>query len=117
MAIVCGTDLSDHSGDAITAALAIAQRRGDKEVVLVNVLDPDATDGKHDHLAAAARQRIDADAERLSRGGDVHVRGEVLVGAAVPAMIAATETEGGDLLVVASKGHSNAPMAKLGGTS
>jgi nucleotide-binding universal stress UspA family protein len=117
MAIVCGTDLSDNSADALTAALAIAQRRGDREIVLVNVLDPHASEGKTDALATAARQRIDADASRLSQGSDVKVRGEVLLGAPVPSMIAATETEGGDLLVVASKGHSNQQLAKLGGTS
>jgi nucleotide-binding universal stress UspA family protein len=110
MAIVVGTDLSEHSADAVTAALAIAARRGDDEVVMVNVLE-------HDTLAAPARARIDADAARLSRDSDIKVRGDVIVGPIVPSMIALTETEGGDLLVVSSKGHSNAPLTKLGGTS
>jgi len=118
MAIVCGTDLSDLSADAVTAALAIAQRRGDHAMVLVNVLDPDVSeDGEAEALARAARTRIDADAARLSRGGDVQVRGEVIIGPTVPSMIATTETEGGDLLVVSSKGHSNTPLVKLGGVS
>lgn len=118
MAIVCGTDLSELSLDALTAALAIAQRRGDKEVVLVNVIDPDAPgDGDPDALAVMAKERIDADAARLARGGPVAVRGEVIVGPTVASMVAAAETEGGDLLVVSSKGHTNAPLIKLGGTS
>lgn len=110
MAIVCGTDLSELSADAVTAALAIAERRGDREVVMVNVLE-------NADLAAKARARLDADAERLSRGSDVKVRGDVLIGPIVPSMVAATETEGGDLLVVSSKGHSNTALSKLGGTS
>lgn len=118
MAIVCGTDLSDNSADAVTAALAIAQRRGDREVVMINVLDPDAADeGNADALANAARKRLDTDAARLSRTRDIKVRGDIIVGPTVPSMIAATETEGGDLLVVSSKGHSNTALSKLGGTS
>lgn len=117
MPIVCGTDCSEYSAEAVTAALALARRRGDREVVMVNVLDSHVAEGKTDAVAAAARTRIDADAERLSRGGDIKVRAELLIGTPVASMIAATETEGSDLLVVASKGHSNAPLMKLGGTS
>jgi nucleotide-binding universal stress UspA family protein len=45
------------------------------------------------------------------------VRGEVLVGPAVSTVIAFAETEGSDLLVVASKGYTNSPIYRLGGTA
>jgi len=121
MAIVCGTDLSELSLAGLAAALAIASRRGDKDLVLVNVIDPDAADAEdaasRDRLAGAARARLDADAARLARDTDVHVRGEVVVGPPVASLVATTETEGGDLLVVAAKGHTNSPLYKIGGTS
>jgi len=115
MTIVCGTDLSELSLDAVTTALAVATRRHHREVVLVNVLDEEL--GAGDALAAAARERLDADASRLAQGTDLSIRGEVIVGHPVDALLAASETEGGDLLVVSSKGRTNAPLIKLGGTS
>ena len=119
MAIVCGTDLSEDSFDGLTAALAIASRRGEPELLLVNVLDAEAArdDAGRDKLAASARARLESDADRLARNSNVRVRGEVLFGPAVGSLVAATETEGGSLLVVGAKGHTNAPLIKLGGTS
>ncbi len=117
MAIVCGTDLSELSKNAHLAALAIAERRGDKELVLITVLDPDVAHGDHHQHANTLKQRIDVEAAELGRGSAVTVRGDVIVGATIASLVAATETEGGDLLVVTSKGHSNEPMMKLGGTS
>lgn len=118
MAIVCGTDLSDLSRDAHDAALAIARRRGDKELVLVTVIDP-AVAGQHaEKRADEVRAQLDAVITSLGAdAGGVRVRGEVLIGPTVSSLVAATETEGGDLLVVSSKGHSNAPLMKLGGIS
>jgi nucleotide-binding universal stress UspA family protein len=120
MAIVCGTDLSEESLDGLAAALAIAGQRGDRDLVLVNVLDPDSigdSEAARERVAAGARQRIDADAARLAEGTDVRVRGEVLLGPPVQSLIATAETEGGDLLVVTSQGAGKSDGRTLGSTA
>jgi nucleotide-binding universal stress UspA family protein len=120
MAIVCGTDLSEESLNGLAAALAIAGKRGDRDLVLVNVIDPDsigASESTRERVAAGARQRIDADAARLAPGTDVRVRGEVLLGPPVASLIATTETEGGDLLVVTSQGAGKSEGRTLGSTA
>ena len=109
MAIVCGTDLSEESLTGLAAAIAIATRRGDRDLVLVTVIDPDSIvgddDGAREAVAHSARTRIEADAGRLGHGSSTQVRGEVLIGPPVASLIATTETEGGDLLVVTSQGE------------
>jgi nucleotide-binding universal stress UspA family protein len=120
MAIVCGTDLSEESLTGLAAALAIARRRGDEDLVLVNVIDPDSiddTERARDAAAAGARGRIDADAARLAEGLSLRVRGEVVLGPPVPSLLATCETEGGDLLVVTSQGHGKAADRTLGSTA
>jgi nucleotide-binding universal stress UspA family protein len=115
MAIVCGTDLSDLSKGAHDAALALARRRGDQDLVLVTVVDPDVVEDDVDKHAAEMRGQLDAVIASLGAGSGVRVRGDVIVGPTVASLVAVTETEGGKLLVVASKGRSNAPLMKLGG--
>ncbi|MBZ0231371.1 MAG: universal stress protein [Deltaproteobacteria bacterium] len=117
MAIVCGTDLSDLSRGAHAAALALARRRGDKDLVLVTVVDPDVAGQDAERKAADVKRRLDEVIASFGDGSGLRVRGDVIVGPTIPSLVAATETEGGDLLVVASKGHSNSPLMKLGGIS
>lgn len=120
MAIVCGTDLSEESLTGLAAALAIAGKRGDRDLVLVNVIDPDAIgddEAARDAVAHSARGRIDADAARLAQGSTTRVRGEVLLGPPVASLIATTETEGGDLLVVTSQGAGKSDDRTLGSTA
>ena len=115
MAIVCGTDLSELSREAHAVALAIARRRGSREVVLATVIDPQVAGDDTAARAEEVRPQLDAAVELLAAGSaPIKVRGEVIVGATVPSLVAATETEGGELLVVASKGHGKTLM-KLGG--
>ncbi|MCA9680324.1 MAG: universal stress protein [Kofleriaceae bacterium] len=121
MPIVCGTDLSELSHEALRAAIAIASRRGDREVHLVHVLDDeiahDASDATLTKLVDTARDRLEADAARLAAGTDVTVRTDVLVGRSHDALLALAETEDAELLVVTSKGHGNSPLRRLGGVS
>ncbi|HVV86230.1 MAG TPA: universal stress protein [Kofleriaceae bacterium] len=120
MAIVCGTDLSEESLNGLAAALAIAARRGDRDLVLVNVIDPDTigdSEAARDVVAESARRRIDADAARLAQGSPTRVRGEVLLGPPVASLIATTETEGGDLLVITSQGVGKSEARTLGSTA
>jgi len=119
MPLVCGTDLSENSLEAIASAVAIATRRGDTEMVLVNVLDSAtiADDDARDKLVESARRRLDADAARFSAGSSMTIRTEVLLGPAVPTLLAFAETEGCEMLVVSSKGYTNSPIYRLGGTA
>jgi nucleotide-binding universal stress UspA family protein len=114
MTIVCGTDLSDNANQAVNAAFALARLRHDRELVITHVLATDASDhgrrrGARDHLAAciaaASTDRVPA------------ARIEMLAGPAVESLVATTETEGGDLLVVSSRGHGDRSLMSLGGIS
>lgn len=80
MAIVCGTDLSEMSASAHATALAIARRRGDKDLVLVTVVDPQVAGGDAEHKAAEVRRQLDDVIARLGEGTGVRVRGDVIVG-------------------------------------
>jgi nucleotide-binding universal stress UspA family protein len=119
MPIVCGTDLSESSLDALAASVAIATRRGDETLILVNALDAAAAtdEDAREVLMASASRRVEHEASLAASGTALHVRGEVLVGPAVSTLIAFAETEGSDLLVVASKGYTNSPIYRLGGTA
>ena len=55
MSIICGTDLSAASAGALDVALAIGTLYGDRDVVLVHVVDPELGGG-------TARERALADA-------------------------------------------------------
>lgn len=118
MAIVCGTDLSELSLDGLTAALAIGQRRGDPDLVLIHVLDTSQLDtddeAATEALATAARQRLELDAARLAAGASLRVRSHVVIGPTVPSLIASTEVEGGSLLVIAATSHASSDQHKLG---
>ena len=97
MAIICGTDMSDASNGALAVARALAAKRGDKEVVLVHVVASESA-------APAARTAVDAQAKAAPAG--TAIRTEVVVGAAEVALIAFAETEGSDLIVIASSRES-----------
>jgi nucleotide-binding universal stress UspA family protein len=109
MALVVGTDLSEHSLDALRAAFAIAQRRGDAELVLVNVLDDEAaraaSEAERDRLIAAARPRLEGAGARLAAGTGIRVRPEVRIGAADEALSELAEAEHAELVLIASRGQ------------
>ncbi|HRC56664.1 MAG TPA: universal stress protein [Kofleriaceae bacterium] len=94
MPILCGSDLSPGSADALAAAIALAERRGDKELILV-------------HIAEAGDQApVLNDAQKtLSEQSDefvarVPVRIEVRAGATAETLADLAIAEGADLIVV-----------------
>lgn len=94
MPIICGTDLSPGSNDALDVACALAGARGDDEVVLVHVADTDAPD--------ALRTRLEAQAARVtSTPITVRVRTELLPGSIEDSLASFADTEGADLIVIA----------------
>lgn len=115
MTIVCGTDLSDNANQAVKAAFALARLRGDRELVITHVLDRDADD--QDAAAAVARDHLAACIAAASSDRVPAARIEMVAGPPVESLQATTETEGGDLLVVSSRGHSDRSLLSLGGTS
>ncbi len=118
MAIVCGTDLSERSRPALAAAAAIA-RRAREPLHLVHViesgelLEPDC----RERLAAAAREMLAREAERVSASVDAGVHRTVLVGHAVRELLSFADSEHATLVVVSSQGHAASPLYRLGGTS
>lgn len=118
MSLVVGTDLSEQSLDGVRAALALAQRRGDRACFLVNVLDgaaaQGASDAQRDALAAAAKQRLDADAARLAAGTGITIRTEVLIGNAEEALSAYADTEAADLVIVTAQGVGKREGKRIG---
>jgi nucleotide-binding universal stress UspA family protein len=115
MTIVCGTDLSDNANHAVKAAFALARLRKDRELVLTHVLDADADD--RDAAAATARDHLASCIAAASSDRVPAARIEMVAGPAVESLLATTETEGGDLLVVSSRGAANTSLLSLGGTS
>ena len=105
MAIICGTDLSTASSGALDVARALAAQRGDDQVVLVHVIDDD-TD--------AEKARAGLDAQAAKAGPGPAIRTELVVGPADATLISFAETEGSDLIVIAS---SSAKGPRLGSTA
>jgi nucleotide-binding universal stress UspA family protein len=121
MALVVGTDLSEQSLDALRAAFALAQRRGDTEIFLVYVLDDeaahDANEEQRATLVAAAHKRLDADAVRLAAGTSITVKTEVLIGHADESLMAFADTEDADLVIITSVGEGAGRAHRLGSVS
>jgi nucleotide-binding universal stress UspA family protein len=107
VAIICGTDLSAASSGALEVARALAAQRGDREVVLVHVVE-DETD------AARGRAGIEAQAEKAGAGPTI--RSEVVVGPADDTLVSFAETEGSDLIVIASSSKPGS-MLRIGSTA
>ncbi len=118
MSLVVGTDLSELSHEALRAAVAIARRRGDRELFLVTVLDDEASrqasDAARRKLVDAARARLDGDAATATAGTEIKVKTEVLIGPADESLMAFADAESADLVIVTSKGQTNSRQRHLG---
>ena len=100
MTIICGTDLSHAATGAMAVARALATLRGEKEVVVVHAVDSDA-EGEVEHLRAALEDVI-------ARAGEgPQMRPELVVGPPETALTSYAETEGSELIVIASGGANN----------
>jgi len=115
MSIICGTDLSPASSGALAVARALAAQRGDREVVLVHVVDADADDAA---ALAALRTRLDAEARAgATAAAGPGVRAELVVGPPDEALVGFAETEGTDLIVIAAHSRAERAQARLGTTA
>jgi nucleotide-binding universal stress UspA family protein len=94
MPILCGSDLSANSADALAAAIALAERRGDRELVLVHITD-----------AGVAHPALDQARSTLAHQSDnavanVKIRVEVRSGDAAETLADLAATERADLIIV-----------------
>nr|HEX4318256.1 universal stress protein [Kofleriaceae bacterium] len=112
MSIVCGTDLSAASAGALEVARALAAQRGDRDVILVHVIDSPDGSAPSD-LMAAARAGLDAQA---AVPGTVAVRTELVVGSPDEALVGFAETDGSDLVVIAAR-STGGSLLRLGSTA
>jgi nucleotide-binding universal stress UspA family protein len=107
MSIICGTDLSEASSGALAVARELAAQRGDREVVLVHVVEDEAE-------AARARAGVLAQAEKAGAGPAI--RTEVVVGPADDTLTHLADTEGSDLIVIAASSKPGS-ILRIGSTA
>src|SRR3954469_10945316 len=120
MSIICGTDLSEASGGALDVARALAGQRGDREVVLVHVVDPDAAAAGERGAAELAERGAGLEAQAGARRAapGPAIRTELLTGPIENTLVGAAETAASDLLIIAA--HSRAEpqrQPRLGATA
>lgn len=108
MSILVGTDLSAASSGALDVAVALAEKRGDREVLLVYVA-PEGEAG----LEAAGR-KLDAEAARVA--SKVRIRTESVIGNASERLVSLAETEHVNLIVMAARSHDHS-LLRLGSTT
>lgn len=117
MAIICGTDLSPASSSALEVARALAAQRGDAEVILIHVVDPEAAragdDAELDEL-----HELDAHVRAVIGAAPTgpQVRTELLVGPPDQMLVQFAETSGSDLIVIAAQSASDR-SSRLGSTA
>jgi len=110
MSIICGTDLSHASQGALDVARALAAQRGDREVVLVHVVDGEPGDAE----LAELRARLVIHA---SAGTGPSVRVELVVGPPDEVLVGFAETCGSDLLIIAARSRDERSASRLGTTA
>jgi nucleotide-binding universal stress UspA family protein len=93
MPILCGSDLSSSSASALAAAIALAQRRGDRELVVVHV----ATSGDATAPSEHARRAL---VEQSESAATIPIRVEVRSGATAETLAELAKAEGADLIIV-----------------
>jgi nucleotide-binding universal stress UspA family protein len=110
MAIICGTDLSHASQGALEVARALAAQRGDREVVLVHVVDGEPGDAERAELRARLVTQASA-----STGPSVRV--ELVVGPPDEALVGFAETCDSDLIIIAARSRGEPTATRLGTTA
>jgi nucleotide-binding universal stress UspA family protein len=117
MLIVCGTDFSDHSEQAVRAATALASKLR-AALFLVHSVSPAVLDDGpvHEMQAAAAKVELGKIGERLGRTG---LTVEVSVRAGLPdeVLLEVARERSPALLVVGALGHRKRSKYKLGSHS
>jgi universal stress protein A len=113
--ILVATDFSADAARALDYAVELAHRFGAEVIVLHvhEVVDLVPGAAAADQLRAAAQEELERSAAAL-RGRDVRVRSLLRAGAPSTEILRAAETEGADLLVVGTHGHTGLARLLLG---
>jgi nucleotide-binding universal stress UspA family protein len=115
MSIICGTDLSQASRSALDVARALAAQRGDREIVLVHVVEGEPGDAPD---LAEPRARVAAQAHAHAHADDgPRVRVELITGPPDQALVSFAEAEGADLVVIAARSRAERDATRLGTTA
>jgi nucleotide-binding universal stress UspA family protein len=115
--IICGSDLSEPSADALEVARLLARQRGDDELVLVHVLDEEAAGSPGpEREARVDAARLTLDALAAAHAAAPRLRIELVVGPPDEALLSLAETEGADLIVIASRSRGGS-LLNLGTTA
>lgn len=102
MPILCGSDFSAHSADALAAAIALAERRGDHELILVHIT---GTADAHPAMDQARSSLADQSDQAVA---NVKIRVEVRSGDPAETLADVAAAERADLIVVGA-GAPNSP--------
>ncbi|MGN6104832.1 MAG: universal stress protein, partial [Kofleriaceae bacterium] len=117
MSIICGTDLSAASAGALDVALALAPLRGDREVVLVHIVDPELGGSPSAREAAFEQARAELDEQARGKAPPgVAIRCELLVGPPDKVLTELAAAEGSNLIVIAARSTSTS-LLRLGTTT
>ena len=114
--ILCATDLSDQSAPALAVAAALTDRLEADPLWLLHAVDFEcgaATNERPDSMATLLEAEV-AKASALTSGS---VHSMALYGDAPAALREFAERHRALLLVVASKGHGDTPLRRIGGMS
>jgi nucleotide-binding universal stress UspA family protein len=114
--ILCATDLSSKSAPALTAAAALADRFEAPAIWLLHAIDiahgPTGYDGPE-----TLDEQLEKEIAKLSSITSSSVQSMALYGDAPNALREFANRHAADLLVVASKGHGDTPLRRIGGMS
>ncbi len=100
MPILCGSDLSANSADALAAALALAERRGDRELILVHITDASDAHPAMDRARSTLEDLSARAAAADNAFANVRIRLEVRSGDAAETLADVAAAEKADVVVV-----------------
>jgi nucleotide-binding universal stress UspA family protein len=109
MPILCGSDLSANSADALAAAIALAERRGDRELVLVHITDAGVAHPALDQARSALANQSD------NAVANVRIRIEVRAGDAAETLADLAATERADLIIVGAGAQDAERLGSVAG--
>ncbi len=114
--ILCATDLSSKSAPALATSAALADRFEAPAVWLLHAIDLAHGATSYDG-PETLDQLLEKEIAKLSSVTSASVQSMALYGFAPQALREFAERQSADLLVVASKGHGDTPLRRIGGMS
>ena len=104
--IVCGTDFSDASRDALDVAASLA-RRLRKPLLIVHVVRPpdDLAESEAGIADESSKSRMDEEVKRVQPGPGLSVEGRTIAGWADESIVHIAEVEKASLIVIGAVGH------------